>query len=117
MNKSFDFTGVIDTCGLTNLGIIGQKFTWCDYREAESKNQKKIDRAMVNDLWLEIMPHSSMTHLTSIDLDHCPLLLEVVKSQEVSNSCIVSWIIQHLVKLFKLAGPDPWKTVLCGGFI
>lgn len=28
MNKSFDFTGVIQACGLTDLGIYSLKFTW-----------------------------------------------------------------------------------------
>ncbi|XP_055825760.1 uncharacterized protein LOC129894213 [Solanum dulcamara] len=33
---------------------------------------------MVNDKWLDIMPHTSITHLPSVGSDHCPLLLEMV---------------------------------------
>ncbi|KAG5606183.1 hypothetical protein H5410_027675 [Solanum commersonii] len=29
MKKSFDFIGVIEACGLTDLGFHDQKFTWC----------------------------------------------------------------------------------------
>ncbi|WMV32820.1 hypothetical protein MTR67_026205 [Solanum verrucosum] len=32
---------------------------------------------MVNDRWLQDMPHTSITHLPSVGSDHCPLLMEM----------------------------------------
>ncbi|KAM3286888.1 hypothetical protein P3S67_025687 [Capsicum chacoense] len=40
---------------------------------------------MVNDKWLETMPHTSITHLPSVGSDHCPLLMEV---QEIPQTNI-----------------------------
>lgn len=36
---------------------------------------------MVNDKWLELMLHTSITHLPSEGSDHCPLLMEIVEKQ------------------------------------
>lgn len=85
INKSFDFLSVIEACGLIDLGFHGQQFTWCNQRNPDARVWKRLDRAMVNDKWLEIMPHTSITHLPSVGSDHCPLLMEV---QEIPHSNI-----------------------------
>ncbi|XP_055814560.1 uncharacterized protein LOC129884256 [Solanum dulcamara] len=76
MNKSLEFISVIEACGLTDLGFHGQSFTWCNNRDNDARIWKRLDRAMVNDRWLEIMPMTTVTHLASTGLDHCPLLVE-----------------------------------------
>ncbi|XP_055814491.1 uncharacterized protein LOC129884174 [Solanum dulcamara] len=81
MNKSFDFISVIEACGLTDLGFCGQKFTRCNNRDKDARIWKRLDRAMVNDSWLEIMPVTTVSHLASTGSDHCPLLLEGVARQ------------------------------------
>lgn len=78
MNKSFEFTSVTETCGLTDLGFHGQKFTWYNNRDNDAWIWKRLDRAMGNDKWLEVMPMSTVTHLASTGSDHCPQLLECV---------------------------------------
>ncbi|WMV50075.1 hypothetical protein MTR67_043460 [Solanum verrucosum] len=65
MNKSFDFLSVIETCGLIDIGYSGQHFTWCNQRAEEARVWKRLDRAMVNDKWLEVMPQTTITHLPS----------------------------------------------------
>ncbi|KAM3218187.1 hypothetical protein P3L10_022717 [Capsicum annuum] len=79
MNKNFEIIGVIEACGLTDLYFHGQKFTWCNHKSVNDRIYKRLDRAMVNDKWLEIMPLSTITHLSSTSSDHCPLLLEIVE--------------------------------------
>ncbi|XP_055822053.1 uncharacterized protein LOC129890541 [Solanum dulcamara] len=81
MNKSFEFISVIEACGLTDLGFHGQQFTWCNKRDADARIWKRLDRAMVNDAWLEAMPVSTLNHLASTGSDHCPLLLECTERQ------------------------------------
>ncbi|KAH0775105.1 hypothetical protein KY290_012242 [Solanum tuberosum] len=49
MNNSFEFIGVIEACGLTNLGYTGLPFTWCNQRDVEARVWKRLDS-----LWLMI---------------------------------------------------------------
>ncbi|KAH0742162.1 hypothetical protein KY290_035205 [Solanum tuberosum] len=67
MNKSFDFIGMIQACGLTYLGYTGLPFTWCNQRDAEARVWK----------WLEVIPQTTIENLSSISSDHSPLLLGV----------------------------------------
>ena len=72
-----DFIAVIDACGLVDIGFSGQKFTWSNKRGINNKIWKRLDRAMVNDSWLESMPQTTITHLSSTASNHCPLLMEM----------------------------------------
>ncbi|KAG5580314.1 hypothetical protein H5410_050941 [Solanum commersonii] len=77
MRKSLEFIRVIEACGLMDLGFNGPKFTWSNQRDINFRIWKRLDRAMVNDRWLQDMPHTSITHLPSVGSDHCPLLMEM----------------------------------------
>ncbi|KAH0650296.1 hypothetical protein KY284_030208 [Solanum tuberosum] len=79
MNKSFDFIGVIEACGLTDLGYTGLPFTWCNQRDAEARVWKRLDRSMVNDKWLEVMPETTIENLSSVSSDHSPMLMGMTK--------------------------------------
>lgn len=82
MNKSFDFVSVIEACGLTDIGYNGQQYTWCNQRSEEARVWKRLDRAMVNDKWLELMPQTTILHLYSVGSDHLPLLIEIIANVE-----------------------------------
>ncbi|XP_049399717.1 uncharacterized protein LOC125863742 [Solanum stenotomum] len=77
MRKSLDFIGVIEACGLMDLGFNGPRFTWSNQRGINFRIWKRLDRAMVNDRWLKDMPQTNITHLPSVGSDHCPLLMEM----------------------------------------
>ncbi|XP_055814558.1 uncharacterized protein LOC129884254 [Solanum dulcamara] len=79
MRKSFEFISIIEACGLQDLGFSGQKFTWYNQRGILSRIWKRLDRGMVNDKWLEVMPQTPITHLPTVGSDHCPLLLEMTE--------------------------------------
>lgn len=81
MRKSFEFISIIEACGLMDLGFSGQKYTWSNKRGINFKIWKRLDRSMVNDTWLESMPHTAITHLSSVGSDHCPHLMELVDNQ------------------------------------
>ncbi|XP_015161044.1 uncharacterized protein [Solanum tuberosum] len=82
MEKSLEFIAVIEACGLMDLGFSGQKFTWSNNRGIHSRVWKRLDRAMVNDPWLEQMPQTTIIHLPSVGSDHCPLLMEMNNRSE-----------------------------------
>ncbi|XP_049399716.1 uncharacterized protein LOC125863741 [Solanum stenotomum] len=77
MRKSLEFIAVIEACGLIDLGFSGQKFTWSNNRGIQQRVWKRLDRALVNDAWLEKMPQTTITHLPSVGSDHYPLLMEM----------------------------------------
>ncbi|KAH0734895.1 hypothetical protein KY285_010602 [Solanum tuberosum] len=77
MRKSLEFIVVIEVCGLMDLGFNGQKFTWSNNRGINYRVWKRLDRGMVNDSWVEKIPHTTITHLPSVGSDHCPLLMEI----------------------------------------
>ncbi|KAG5580340.1 hypothetical protein H5410_050967 [Solanum commersonii] len=82
INKSFEFISVIEACGLTDLGFTGIPYTWCNQRTAQARVWKRLDRSMVNDKWLEVMPQTTIEHLSSVGSDHNPLLMEMVRKNE-----------------------------------
>ncbi|KAK4707018.1 hypothetical protein R3W88_033432 [Solanum pinnatisectum] len=77
MRKSMDFIGIIEACGLMDLGFNGPRFTWSNQRGINFRIWKRLDRAMVNDKWLQNMPQTTITHLPSVGSDHRPLLMEM----------------------------------------
>ncbi|XP_015167780.1 uncharacterized protein [Solanum tuberosum] len=82
INRSFEFIGVIEACGLTDLGYTGLPFTWCNQRDAEARVWKRLNRSMVNDKWLEVMPQTTMENLSSVGSDHSPMLMEMINTNE-----------------------------------
>ncbi|KAH0746311.1 hypothetical protein KY285_007968 [Solanum tuberosum] len=72
----------ITACGLTDIGYNGQQYTWCNQRSEEARVWKRLDRAMVNDKWLELMPQTTILHLYSVGSDHLPLLIEIIANVE-----------------------------------
>uniref|UniRef100_A0A0V0IU37 Putative ovule protein n=1 Tax=Solanum chacoense TaxID=4108 RepID=A0A0V0IU37_SOLCH len=82
MNKSFEFIGVIEACGLTDLGYTGLPFTWCNQRDAKTRVWKRLDWSMVNDKWLENMPQTTIENLSFVGSDHSPLLMEMIKTNQ-----------------------------------
>ena len=80
MRKSIEFIKAIEASGLLDIGFGGQKFTWCNKRGINRRIWKRLDKAMVNDSWLEKMPQTTITHLSSTGSDHYPLLMEMTPS-------------------------------------
>lgn len=64
MNKSFEFIGIIEAFGLIDIGYYVHDYTWCNQRSECARIWKRLDRAMVNDKWLEKMPQTTLTHLS-----------------------------------------------------
>ena len=76
MRKKIDFIAVIDAYVLLKIGFSGHKFTWSNKRGINHRIRKSFDRAMVNNTWLEKMPQTTITHLSSTSSDNCPLFME-----------------------------------------
>ncbi|WMV13661.1 hypothetical protein MTR67_007046 [Solanum verrucosum] len=59
-----------------SVGFSGQRYTCSNKRGIQNRIWKWLDRAM------EIMPQTTITHLSSIGSDHYPLLMEICPRKE-----------------------------------
>ncbi|XP_028071380.1 uncharacterized protein LOC114273766 [Camellia sinensis] len=67
-----DFNNFIESCELSDIPLLGRKFTWCNAHEGEKWS--KIDRFLVNPEWLEVF-NFKLWGLPRLLSDHCPLIL------------------------------------------
>lgn len=70
-----EFRSFIDSAGLLDLGFSGAQFTWCNNRQGSARVWERLDRALANSSWLQLFPSASVTHLSRIASDHCPILI------------------------------------------
>ena len=64
--------------------FIGPNFTWSNHR-LEGFIVRKLERVLINDIWLTSFLHSSMEFLTLEDSDHFPVMIHLFI---VSNSSL-----------------------------
>ncbi|KAH0693029.1 hypothetical protein KY290_021200 [Solanum tuberosum] len=74
--EASDFAHCINNCALTDLQSIGSQYTWWNGKIEEDCIIKKLDRILVNQEFLELMPSSKVQHLIRQGSDHAPLLVE-----------------------------------------
>ncbi|XP_028126564.1 uncharacterized protein LOC114323215 [Camellia sinensis] len=67
-----EFNEFIDKCEVSDLPLLGRRFTWCNSFGGEKWS--KIDRIFVDPRWLEIF-NLKLWGLPRLVSDHCPLLM------------------------------------------
>ncbi|KAL0444874.1 UNVERIFIED_CONTAM: hypothetical protein Slati_2210100 [Sesamum latifolium] len=70
-----DFCSCIIDAGLVSLPMQGCSFTWHNCSEGHRSLWKRLDRMLVNDLWLMNWPNAYCHSLTPRTSDHSPLVL------------------------------------------
>ncbi|XP_019433239.1 PREDICTED: uncharacterized protein LOC109340119 [Lupinus angustifolius] len=71
---SVEFQTFIDNAGLISLPTTGAQFTWSK-RIGNASTEKRLDRAMVNDDWVNDFTHFVCCTMSRVASDHFPLLL------------------------------------------
>ncbi|XP_074305712.1 uncharacterized protein LOC141640934 [Silene latifolia] len=72
-----NFNDAIANSGLVELKTIGCFFTWTNKQELEDRKWIKLDRALVNNTWLQLYPDSFADALTPGISDHSPLVISL----------------------------------------
>ncbi|WJX14219.1 hypothetical protein P8452_04514 [Trifolium repens] len=72
-----DFQQWSDSSNLIHLHTRGAEFTWNNGRGGDRHTEKRLDRAICNQAWLDSCVSSSVTALPRIRSDHFPLLLDL----------------------------------------
>ncbi|KAG6645499.1 hypothetical protein CIPAW_08G126800 [Carya illinoinensis] len=70
-----DFRVALSDCGLKDIGYIGSKYTWCNKREGDGFTKSRLDRAVVNEDWLNTYAINQTYVLPGQCSDHNPLLV------------------------------------------
>ncbi|XP_077214040.1 uncharacterized protein LOC143848865 [Tasmannia lanceolata] len=70
-----DFNDCISNCSLRDIRSIGHSWTWNNKSKGEARKQAKLDRAKVNDLWLQEHPKSYANLPPPGISDHCPITI------------------------------------------
>ena len=69
------FKECLDSCGLTDLGFVGQGFTWCNERLGNQRTLIRLDKMVANEEWRELFPEVEVHHVSMSASDHCLLAL------------------------------------------
>lgn len=99
-----EFVAWTDACKLTHLETQGVQFTWSNRRRSTVLIEKRLDRGICNDAWLDSWSTSSCCTLARNQSDHFPLLLDFKKDSSVIHS---SFKFQNMWKDHE----DFWRLV------
>nr|POE82897.1 hypothetical protein CFP56_14177 [Quercus suber] len=73
------FKDCLGDCGLTNLGFVGQRYTWCNERLGAQRTLVRLDRFVANEGWRALFPEAMVFHVSMPASDHCLLELSLKK--------------------------------------
>ncbi|XP_062086308.1 uncharacterized protein LOC133792419 [Humulus lupulus] len=77
------FQQMVHECGLMNLELRGQQFSWEKGRGTDQWIKVRIDRALVSHNWIDMFSLARLTNLDFSSSDHSPIFLEpIYRSQQ-----------------------------------
>lgn len=71
---------MVDEYGLIDMGFQGNAFTWNNRRSGMANIQERLDRDFANASWKLQFPEATVNHLTVVQSDHRPILINTVPS-------------------------------------
>ncbi|XP_026451923.1 uncharacterized protein LOC113352302 [Papaver somniferum] len=69
------FLEKLEEANLTDLGYTKCPFTWKNRRVGLRLTEKRLDRGLSNEDWLDLFPNSTISNLPAIGSDHNPIIL------------------------------------------
>ncbi|XP_026397042.1 uncharacterized protein LOC113291761 [Papaver somniferum] len=64
--------------GLIDLGYSGADTTWSNHRSGDDHVSARLDRALVNNRWINHYTNAHLQHLVPVASDHNPILLHTI---------------------------------------
>lgn len=74
-----DFQQMVNKCNLVDLACTGPRYTWNNKQLGSSRVLSKIDRSLINDVWIENWPNSIVHFLPEGWFDHSPMVIRFDK--------------------------------------
>ena len=81
-NKLKDMNDCIDKCGPSDFRNIGRNLTWNNKNLGAGRITGRLDRALVNNEWIDLLPNSYYAYLNCASSDHCPILLHLLPKMD-----------------------------------
>eukprot|EP00268_Persea_americana_P010495 TRINITY_DN1426_c5_g1_i1.p1 TRINITY_DN1426_c5_g1~~TRINITY_DN1426_c5_g1_i1.p1 ORF type:complete len:254 (-),score=31.85 TRINITY_DN1426_c5_g1_i1:1643-2404(-) len=100
--------------GLHDTQFAGNRFTWSNNRQGSSYMAARLDRALVNSIWMRHFCDPTVHHLPKISLDHSPILLAHHTQAPFSNAPFKfenKWLLHHS---FLDTVKSSWDTPIVG---
>ncbi|KAK9705653.1 hypothetical protein RND81_07G073800 [Saponaria officinalis] len=85
-----DFNNAIYGADLSELNTIGHVFTWTNKQDGLDRKWMRLDRALVNSVWLSVFPSSYADASNASISDHSPILVSVCPPWGCSSTTTVS---------------------------
>ncbi|XP_040996131.1 uncharacterized protein LOC121242293 [Juglans microcarpa x Juglans regia] len=63
--------------GVSDLGYVGDKFTWCNNRQGPQFTKERLDRACASAKWIEMFLDSMVSIEAAQKSDHRPLIISI----------------------------------------
>ncbi|XP_074271284.1 uncharacterized protein LOC141595214 [Silene latifolia] len=76
------FQDTVAECDLQDLKSYGAFFTWNNKQPSDTRVFSRIDRALVNDSWLNVWTEFYATFTVEGEFDHCPCIISSARSLE-----------------------------------
>ncbi|XP_056692196.1 uncharacterized protein [Spinacia oleracea] len=80
-----DLVNFMDDAGLVDIGYNGCPYTWTNARQGAALIQERLDRALVNSVWLNSFPFTKVHHLPRTYSDHAPILISLTNPNHSGN--------------------------------
>ena len=74
-----DFTECMQNITMFNHAYISPLYTWSN-RQGEGYMAKKLDRVLINQVWLHSFPNSTVEFLSPSESDHCAAFVRLSKA-------------------------------------
>jgi endonuclease/exonuclease/phosphatase family metal-dependent hydrolase len=71
------FRDTLQNYNLSDLGYVGDPYTWCNKQDGEHNIKARLDRCVATPDWLFSFPSASVTNLIRYASDHMPILLRL----------------------------------------
>lgn len=65
-DQMWEFRECWSNCGLTNLGFVGQRYTWCNGRLGEQRTLIRLDRVVADEGWRSMYSEAKVHHVAML---------------------------------------------------
>ncbi|XP_077251745.1 uncharacterized protein LOC143890965 [Tasmannia lanceolata] len=72
-----DFNCCINNCSLADLRSIGHPLSWSNRASLSERKYARLDRALINDIWLQDYPLASAEYRAPGISDHSPIVISL----------------------------------------
>ncbi|XP_074299402.1 uncharacterized protein LOC141630493 [Silene latifolia] len=69
------FLDCVNDCKITDMKVVGSFYTWNNKQDVLTRVYSRIDRALINDDWLDAFPDAYAHFMTEGTFDHSPCVI------------------------------------------